>query len=296
MDGEINQKLSFNKSKIKNKKMQIRFQNSPKETSEMNTQQLRDNFLVPGLMQPGTIQLVYSHYDRLIIGGVVPTGAAIGLPNEDELKATYFLERREMGIINVGGKGTITADGVAYEIDKLECVYLGKGTQDVSFSSSEADAPAHFYLLSLPAHHTYPNRMMTKAEAAPVNLGDISTSNKRTIYKYIHNDGIQSCQLVMGLTALEPGSVWNSVPPHTHTRRMEAYFYFDVDAANRVMHFMGEPQETRHLVIANNEAAISAPWSMHFGVGTASYGFIWGMAGENKEFTDMDPQPIASLK
>ncbi len=276
--------------------MQIRFQNSPAETSRMNTQELRDNFLVQNIMQPGTVQLLYSHYDRLIIGGAVPTSAALALPNEDELKAAYFLERREMGIINVGGKGTVKADGVEYAIDKLECVYLGKGTKEVHFSSSAADAPAHFYLLSLPAHHPYPNRMMTKAEAAPVNLGDISTSNKRTIYKYIHNDGIQSCQLVMGLTALEPGSVWNSVPPHTHTRRMEAYFYFDVDAANRVMHFMGEPQETRHLVIANHEAAISAPWSMHFGVGTASYGFIWGMAGENKEFTDMDPQPIASLK
>ena len=276
--------------------MQIRFQNSPKETSQMNTQQLREKFLVQNIMQPGKIELVYSHFDRLIIGGAVPTTEAISLPNEDELKAKFFLERREMGIINVGGKGTVTADGEAYEIDKLECVYLGKGTQEVSFSSNSADAPAHFYILSLPAHHTYPNKMMTKAEAAPVNLGDISTSNKRTIYKYIHNDGIESCQLVMGLTTLEPGSVWNSVPPHTHTRRMEAYFYFDVDAAQRVMHFMGEPQETRHLVVANHEAAISAPWSMHFGVGTASYGFIWGMAGENKEFTDMDPQPIASLK
>ncbi len=276
--------------------MQIRFQNSPKETSQMNTEQLRENFLVQGIMQLGKIELVYSHFDRLIIGGAVPTTEAISLPNEDELKAKFFLERREMGIINVGGKGTVTADGTAYEIDKLECVYLGKGTQEVSFSSASADAPAHFYMLSLPAHHTYPNKMMTKAEAAPVNLGDISTSNKRTIYKYIHNDGIESCQLVMGLTTLEPGSVWNSVLPHTHTRRMEAYFYFDVDAAQRVMHFMGEPQETRHLVVANHEAAISAPWSMHFGVGTASYGFIWGMAGENKEFTDMDPQPIASLK
>ncbi len=276
--------------------MQVRFQNSPKETSQMNTQELRDNFLVQGLMKPGSLELVYSHYDRLIIGGAVPTDAAIALHNEDELKAKFFLERREMGIINIGGKGTVTADGVNYEIEKLECVYLGKGTEDVKFSSADAASPAHFYILSLPAHHTYPNRMMTKAEAAPVHLGDIATSNKRTIYKYIHNDGIQSCQLVMGLTTLEPGSVWNSVPPHTHTRRMEAYFYFDVDATQRVMHFMGEPQETRHLVIANNEAAISAPWSMHFGVGTASYGFIWGMAGENKEFTDMDPAPVATLK
>jgi 4-deoxy-L-threo-5-hexosulose-uronate ketol-isomerase len=276
--------------------MQIRFQNSPKETSKMSTQELRDNFLIQGLMQPGNIQLTYSHYDRLIVGGIVPTNAPIDLHNEDELKAKYFLERREMGIINVGGKGTVTADGVTFEINKLECVYLGKGTKDVHFKSADANDAAQFYVLSVPAHHTYPNRKMSKEEAAPVNLGDISTSNKRTIYKYIHNEGIESCQLVMGLTVLEAGSVWNSVPPHTHTRRMEAYFYFDVDAAHRVMHFMGEPQETRHLVVANNEAALSAPWSMHFGVGTASYGFIWGMAGENKEFSDMDPQSIASLK
>jgi 4-deoxy-L-threo-5-hexosulose-uronate ketol-isomerase len=288
--------LDNNFKKIKNKQMQIRFQNSPKETSQMNTQQLRENFLVQNLMQAGKLELVYSHFDRLIIGGAVPITAAISLPNEDELKANFFLERREMGIINVGGKGTVTADGVAYEIDKLECVYLGKGTKEVIFTSNSEDTPAHFYILSLPAHQSYPNKKMTKDEAAPVNLGDISTSNKRTIYKYIHNDGIQSCQLVMGLTTLDAGSVWNSVPPHTHTRRMEAYFYFDVDAAQRVMHFMGEPQETRHLVVANHEVAISAPWSMHFGVGTANYGFVWGMAGENKEFSDMDPQPLASLK
>lgn len=276
--------------------MQIRFQNSPKETSQMNTQQLRENFLIENLMVAGTIQLTYSHYDRMIVGGVVPTIKPIALPLDEELKAKYFLERREMGIINVGGNGTVTADGVDYAIDKLGSVYLGKGTKDVSFSSSDAKAPAIFYLLSAPAHQTYPNRKMTKEEAQPVNMGDAVTSNKRTIYKYIHNDGIESCQLVMGLTILAEGSVWNSVPPHTHTRRMEAYFYFDLDAAHRVMHFMGEPQETRHIVIANNEAVLSAPWSMHFGVGTSNYGFIWGMAGENKEFTDMDQKAVAVLK
>jgi 4-deoxy-L-threo-5-hexosulose-uronate ketol-isomerase len=276
--------------------MQVRFQNSPKETAAMNTQQLRENFLVENLMQAGKCTLVYSHFDRVIIGGVVPQKDAVALPNEGELKANFFLERREIGIINVGAKGTVTADGVPYAIDTLECVYLGKGTKEVSFTSASAATPAHFYLLSTPAHQTYPNRMMTKAEAAPVNLGEIATSNKRTIYKYIHNDGIQSCQLVMGLTTLEAGSIWNSVPPHTHTRRMEVYFYFNVDDAQRVMHFMGEPQETRHLVVANHEAVISAPWSMHFGVGTANYGFIWAMAGENKEFTDMDPVPVKTIK
>lgn len=276
--------------------MQVRFETSPKETSEMKTQQLRDNFLVQNLMKSGKISLVYSHYDRLIIGGVVPLSDAISLPHEEELKANFFLERREMGIINVGGNGTLTADGLVYKLEKLECVYLGKGTKEVSFSSENPSEPAHFYLLSATAHHTYVNRKMTKAEAAPVNLGDNLTSNKRTIYKYIHNDGIESCQLVMGLTVLEQGNVWNSVPPHTHTRRMEAYFYFDVDEVQRVMHYMGEPQETRHLVVANHEAVISPPWSMHFGVGTANYGFIWGMAGENKEFTDMDPVPVSTIK
>jgi 4-deoxy-L-threo-5-hexosulose-uronate ketol-isomerase len=276
--------------------MEIRFQNSPKETSQMDTQELRSNFLIENLMQPDKLKLVYSHYDRMIVGGVVPVAKKISLPNEAELRANYFLERRELGIINVGGKGTITADGKEYEIEKLECVYLGKGTKAVSFSSVSKKEPAHFYLLSVLAHHTYPNKKMTKKQAVPVNLGEAATSNKRTIYKYIHNDGIKSCQLVMGLTVLEDGNVWNSVPPHTHTRRMEAYFYFDVQPAHRVMHFMGEPQQTRHLLLANEEAAISPPWSMHFGCGTASYGFIWGMAGENKEFTDMDPAPIATLK
>ena len=276
--------------------MEIRFQNSPKETATMSTKELRENFLVQELMQADVIKLVYSHYDRVIIGGATPVNKKLELPNEPELKANFFLERREIGIINVGGKGTVEADGSKYEIEKLEAVYLGKGTKEVSFTSADANDPASFFLISTPAHHTYPNASCSKAQAAPVNLGDISTSNKRTIYKYIHNDGLQSCQLVMGLTMLEPGSVWNSVPPHTHTRRMEVYFYFDVAEAHRVFHIMGEPQETRHLIMANQEAVISAPWSMHFGTGTSNYGFIWAMAGENKEFTDMDPAPIATLK
>lgn len=275
--------------------MEIRFQQSPAETAQMDTARLRASFLVQSIMEPGKITLVYSHYDRMIIGGAVPQSQPITLPVEGELKANYFLERREMGIINVGGKGTVHADGVDYTIEKLECVYLGKGTQNVSFSSEQSEDPAAFYILSTPAHHTYPNKKMTKADAAPLQLGEARTSNKRSLYKYIHNDGIASCQLVMGLTILEEGSVWNSVPPHTHTRRMEAYFYFDVPADQRVMHFMGEPQQTRHLVMANREAVISPPWSMHFGCGTSNYGFIWGMAGENKEFTDMDPAPVPTL-
>lgn len=276
--------------------MQVRFQNSPKETATLNTKELRENFLVDNLMVKGEINLTYSHYDRIIIGGIVPAGTALSFPDEEELKSEFFLQRREAGFINVGGKGSIIADGETFELDKLDCVYLGKGTKDVSFTSASEADPALFYMLSAPAHHEHPNKKMTKEEAAPVNLGAIETSNKRTIYKYIHNDGLQSCQLVMGLTTLDTGSVWNSVPPHTHTRRTEAYFYFDLDEAHRIIHIMGEPQETRHIVMANNEAVISAPWSMHFGVGTSSYGFIWAMAGENKEFTDMDQVAIAAVK
>jgi 4-deoxy-L-threo-5-hexosulose-uronate ketol-isomerase len=276
--------------------MEVRFQNSPEETKKMDTASLRENFAVQQLMQNDTVQLVYSHYDRVIIGGVKPLNKILALPNHPELRADYFLQRRELGIINVGGSGIVTADGKEFPVEKLGCVYLGKETKAVTFKSNSKKDPAIFYLLSAPAHHKYPNKLMPKEKASPVNLGESATSNKRTIYKYIHTDGIKSCQLVMGLTVLEPGSVWNSVPPHTHTRRMEVYFYFDVPEAHRVFHFMGQPKETRHIVLANHEAVISAPWSMHFGCGTSNYGFIWGMAGENQTFTDMDPAPIAELK
>jgi 4-deoxy-L-threo-5-hexosulose-uronate ketol-isomerase len=276
--------------------MEMRFQNSPGETMNMPTPALRDNFLIQQLMQNDLVKLVYSHYDRVIIGGAKPVGKTLRLPNHEELKASYFLERREIGIINVGGSGLVEADGKEYNVNKLDCVYLGKGTQEVKFKSKSRKDPAIFYMMSTPAHHTYPNKLMSKEKATPVNLGDPSTSNKRIIYKYIHLEGIKSCQLVMGLTILEPGSVWNSVPPHTHTRRMEVYFYFDVPENHRVFHFMGQPQETRHIVASNHEAVISAPWSVHFGCGTANYGFIWGMAGENQTFTDMDQVAIPELK
>jgi 4-deoxy-L-threo-5-hexosulose-uronate ketol-isomerase len=276
--------------------MKIQFTNSPKETAAMLTEELRDNFLVQNLMVNDTINLVYTHYDRLIIGGVKPIAKTITLPNEAELKANYFLERREIGIINVGGDGTVIADGKAFEISKMDCVYVGKGTKEVKFKSINKKAPALFYLLSAPAHHTYPNKLMKKEKATPVDLGSVETANKRTVYKFIHIDGIKSCQLVMGLTVLENGSVWNSVPPHTHTRRSEIYFYFDVPNEQRIFHFMGEPQQTKHIVVANNEAIISPPWSTHFGCGTSNYGFIWGMAGENLVYTDMDAAAITALK
>lgn len=275
--------------------MEIRFHESPAETKSLDTAQLRDHFLVQGLMKNDEISLCYSHYDRMIIGGAKPASKTLSLPNDPELRAGFFLERREIGIINVGGTGSVIADGKEFSLSKLDCVYLGKGTRDVKFKSKQRKEPALFYLLSAPAHHTYPNRLMTKEKAAPVKMGDSSTSNKRTIYKYIHMGGIRSCQLVMGLTVLEDGSVWNSVPPHTHTRRMEVYFYFDVPSHHRVFHFMGQPQESRHIVVNEHEAVISPPWSMHFGCGTSNYGFIWGMAGENQEFTDMDAAPVETL-
>jgi len=275
--------------------MKVRFANSPGETRAMNTQTLRDNYLINDLFSKDQINLTYSHYDRMIVGGTQPVDKTISLQNPEELKANFFLERREMGIINVGGTGVVIADGKEYPLQKMDCVYVGRGTKEVSFKSNNSAEPAHFYILSAPAHHNYPTAVCTKENAQPVQLGAAETSNKRTVYKYIHLEGIQSCQLVMGLTILESGSVWNSVPPHTHTRRMEVYFYFDVPAEHRIFHFMGEPQATQHMVIANHDAVLSAPWSMHFGCGTSNYGFIWGMAGENLVYSDMDPAPIATL-
>jgi len=276
--------------------MEIRFQQSPKEVSKMKTDELRSAFLIANLMQDDTISLTYSHYDRVIVGGAKPLHQKLFLEADKELRADYFLERRELGIINVGGKGTITADNTSYQLNKLDCLYLGKGVKEIFFESENAAIPAVYYLLSAPAHNSYPAALYTKEQAMPVTIGSIETSNERTIYKYIHAEGIQSCQLVMGLTILSTGSVWNTMPAHTHTRRMEAYFYFDVSEEQRVFHFMGEPQQTRHIVIANHQAVVSPPWSIHSGCGTSNYSFIWGMAGENYTYTDMDAVAIKDLR
>ena len=276
--------------------MEVRFAIGPNESRSMQTDALRENFLVSNLFTADKLQLVYTHYDRMIVGGAMPVGKTVNLNNPAELRANFFLERREMGVINIGGKGVITVDGKKYNLDKLECLYIGKGSKKISFASSSKKTPAKFYILSSPAHHAYPVVKYTKEQAAPVNLGDQSTANKRTVYKYIHKDGIQSCQLVMGLTTLDAGSVWNSVPPHTHTRRMEVYLYFDLHADHRIFHFMGQPQQTQHIVMKNDEAVISPPWSVHFGSGTSNYAFVWGMAGENLDYTDMDPAPIPQIK
>ncbi len=276
--------------------MEMRFQSSPREVKTMNTEELRANFLVSEMMKPEEITWVYSHFDRVVVGGVKPGEQKIMLQNEEELKAEYFLQRRELGVINVGGDAIVEADGVPHELKKLDALYLGKGTKSVSFQSKSKEDAANLFLMSTTAHATFPNEKMSKEKATPIKLGDAATANLRTIYKYIHEDGIKSCQLVMGLTLLDAGNVWNSVPPHTHTRRTEAYFYFDLQQSQRAFHFMGEPKETRHLVLANHEAVISPPWSVHFGCGTSNYGFIWAMAGENKAFTDMDAVPLSELK
>ncbi len=281
---------------LKNKPMVSRYESSPREVERMNTQELRENFVVENVFETDKIKFTYTHYDRMVLGGAVPANQTIELGNYPDLKSGFFLERREIGIINLGGKGTITADGVAYEVEKLGCVYLGKGTEKVTFSSENPTQPAQYFLLSAPAHQTYPNRHFTKEDASPVNIGAAETSNNRTIYKYIHNDGIMSCQLVMGLTVLSTGSVWNTMPPHTHDRRSEVYFYFDVPENQGIMHFMGKPDQTRHLWIQNHQAIISPPWSIHSGAGSANYSFIWGMAGENKDFTDMDHVNLNHLR
>ncbi len=268
--------------------MEQRYESSPREVERMNTKELRADFLVESLFATGKANFVYSHYDRMVMGGIIPTGRAINLSNSETLKSKYFLERREIGIINIGGKGTITADGKTFKLAKLSCLYLGRGTKKVSFKSDNKKTPAKFFLFSAPAHKNYPNTLYTKEKAQPFVLGASETSNHRTIYKYIHGDGIKSCQVVMGLTVLQDGSVWNTMPAHTHDRRSEVYLYFDVPKNQGVMHFMGQPQETRHLWVQNNQAIISPPWSIHSGSGTASYSFIWAMAGENQDFSDMD--------
>lgn len=276
--------------------MQTRYGNSPKETAQMNTEQLRENFLIENLFVENHITFTYSLYDRMIIGGAKPSSQAIALGNYSELKSEYFLERREMGIINIGGTGSITADGTSYTLAKYDCLYLGKGVQQVEFQSNSNTDPALFYILSAPAHASFPTCFMKADEASPVTLGSQETANLRTIYKYIHLEGIRSAQLVLGLTRLAPGSVWNTMPTHVHDRRMEAYCYFDIAENQRVIHLMGQPQETRHLVVANNQAIVSPPWSIHSGCGTSNYSFIWGMAGENQVYSDMDAVDLKDLR
>jgi 4-deoxy-L-threo-5-hexosulose-uronate ketol-isomerase len=277
-------------------RMEIRYASHPDDARHYDTQRLRDLFLLERVAEPDQFRFTYSYYDRFIVGGVSPVENRLALPTYDPLKADFFLERRELGVINVGGPGTVTADGQAFDLAKLDALYVGQGTGEVVFASVDAANPAVFFLGSTPAHQPHPTRKLPKEEATPVDLGTLETANQRTIYKYIHAEGLKSCQLVMGLTVLKPGSVWNTMPAHVHDRRMEAYFYFDVPAAQRVFHFMGQPHETRHLLVANHQAVLSPPWSIHSGAGTSNYSFIWAMAGENYTFTDMDFVAMEDLR
>lgn len=275
--------------------MEIRNAANPKEVKSYDTDRLRAEFLIQGLFKPDEIKLVYSHIDRIIVGGVCPV-KPLKLEGAKELKAEYFLERREMGIINVGPPGIVTVDGTKYELNTKDGLYIGMGVREVLFSSVDPNNPSHFYFNSAPAHHSYPTQKIELGQTEASHLGSISDSNERTIHKYIHPQGVKSCQLVMGMTILEPNNVWNSMPCHTHERRVEVYFYFNLPENAMIVHLMGEPKETRDLILHNEEAVISPSWSIHSGVGTKSYTFIWGMVGENQTFSDQDAVAIPELR
>ncbi|RDC54539.1 5-dehydro-4-deoxy-D-glucuronate isomerase [Pedobacter chinensis] len=277
-------------------KFESRYAQSPKEVKQMDTASLRENFLIENLFEANQVNLTLSHFDRYIVGGAMPVEGKLALPNPDDLKANYFLERRELGIINVGGNAIVTADGETFELAYKEALYIGKGTREVSFESADSAQPTKLYLNSAPAHHTYPTKKVSKADAEIVELGTPETANHRVINKLLVNSVLPTCQLQMGMTELKSGSVWNTMPAHTHDRRMEAYFYFEVPQGQSVCHFMGQPQETRHIWMQNDQAVISPNWSIHSGAGTSNYTFIWGMAGENLDYGDMDHCAITDLK
>lgn len=277
--------------------MQQRYATSPAQVPGMSTGELRTAYLVDEVFVPGQIRLTYTHHDRVVLGGAVPAGTPLPLPGYPEIRSDYFLEHREAGIVNVGGAGTVTADGAEYKLDPGACLYLGRGVREVVFADADAVGPgAQFYLFSAPAHTSYPSALAAPGEGTVRELGDQLTSNRRTLTQYIHEGGIRSCQVVMGVTRLHPGSMWNTMPAHTHDRRTECYLYFDLPGDARVVHLLGEREETRHLIVADRQAVISPSWSLHAGVGTASYSFVWAMAGENQAFDDMDPAPVTDLR
>lgn len=287
--------------------MEVRTAVSPKDVKHYTTERLREEFLIQELFCLDQIKMVYSHIDRIIVGAAVPIKKKLALSTGEELRASYFLERRELGLINIGGDGLVTVDNQVYEINAREGMYIGKGAKDISFESKDEMNPAKFYLNSAPAHTSYPtvhikpegeaeNGVVTIKGENKVELGSLEDANHRIINKYIVTGQVESCQLAMGLTRLMPGSVWNTMPAHTHDRRMEVYFYFDMGEEDFVMHYMGEPQETRHIVMHNEEAVISPSWSIHSGCGSKAYTFIWGMCGENQNYSDMDNIENKDLK
>ncbi|MCO4877162.1 5-dehydro-4-deoxy-D-glucuronate isomerase [Paraburkholderia caribensis] len=278
--------------------MEVRQSINSEYAKTLDTAGLRKEFLVEKVFEPDALALTYSHIDRIIVGGAFPQTRAVEVPNSlgKSIGVGYLLERRELGAINIGGDGWVEADGKRFVVRNEEAIYVGKGTQSLTFGSEDAAHPAKFYLNCAPAQATYPTRTITLAEAAPQTLGDPATSNRRTIYKFIVPEVLPTCQLSMGMTKLEPGSLWNTMPCHTHERRMEVYFYFNVADDAAVFHMLGEPQETRHILVHNEQAVISPSWSIHSGVGTRAYTFIWGMVGENQVFSDMDHLAVRDLR
>jgi 4-deoxy-L-threo-5-hexosulose-uronate ketol-isomerase len=276
--------------------MKIIHQVHPEDFRQYSTHQIREKFLLENLVVPDKIECAYTHYDRMIIGAAHPINTTLELGSYEQLKSDHFLSRREIGILNIAGRGSISVENEKFDLEKQDCLYIGKGKQKIIFSSANKSNPAKFIFFSCPAHQEYPIRLMKPAEALPAELGSLDNNNHRVINKYIHLDGIKSCQLVMGVTNFKTGSVWNTMPPHTHDRRMESYFYFDLPEGQRIIHFMGEPQETRHIFLNNEQAILSPAWSIHCGVATANYSFIWAMAGENMVFTDMDPVTMQTLQ
>jgi 4-deoxy-L-threo-5-hexosulose-uronate ketol-isomerase len=272
-----------------------RYASSPQAVKKYDTEQLRSEFLIDNLMKEGELTLTYSHYDRYIAGSATPL-TPLTLETIDPLKSSYFLERREMGIINVGGNGTVVVDGTVYELGLKDALYIGSGNKEIIFKSDDAKNPAKYYINSAPAHTTHPTKKVSLAEANKLQLGTMETANHRTVSQMIIGGIVTTCQLQMGMTELKPGSVWNTMPAHVHDRRMEVYFYLDIPENQAVCHFMGEPQETRHIWMNNHQAVISPPWSVHSGAGTSNYTFIWGMAGENLDYGDMDVCKITDLR
>ncbi|MCL2567215.1 MAG: 5-dehydro-4-deoxy-D-glucuronate isomerase [Alphaproteobacteria bacterium] len=276
--------------------MKERFEVSRNEVRRMTTDELREKFLIETIFKEDALIWEYSYYDRMIIGGVMPVNNSLSLPEGKAIACEYFLERREIGIINIGGDGEIVVDGAKYNLAAKDGMYIGKGAQEVNFKSLDKNNPSKFYFNSCPAHVSYKTVKINFTDSNPQQLGDIKTSNKRTIYQYVHPRVCESAQLLMGMTVLDDGNMWNTMPAHTHHRRMETYFYFNFQENARVFHFMGDPTETKHLLISNEQAIISPSWSIHCGCGTAAYTFIWAMAGENQDFTDMDFIPMDKLR
>jgi 4-deoxy-L-threo-5-hexosulose-uronate ketol-isomerase len=276
--------------------MKIRSTADPVRFERMSTEEVRQSFLIDTLFPADGIAMVYCDLDRAIVGSAVPATRPLSLGSAPELRAEAFCERRELGVLNIGGPGTVTVDGAEHQLAGRDGLYIGRGSEAITFASDSARTPARYYLLSFPAHAAHPTVRIRQSEAEAVRLGSSEAANQRTLYKLIHPGGARSCQLVMGFTVLEPGSVWNTMPPHTHERRMEVYLYFDMPADARVFHFMGRPEATRHLVVADGQAVLSPSWSIHCGAGTAAYSFCWGMGGENQAFDDMDPLTLDQLR